>query len=34
MQWPSGRYLVPDGIEYPIEPVTVRALLERFPVDP
>jgi len=34
MQWPSGRYLLPDGIEYPIEPVTLEALLARFPASP
>jgi len=34
MQWPSGRYLLPDGIEYPIDPVTVETLLARFPAVP
>ena len=30
MQWPSGRYLLPEGVEYPIEPLTVESLLARF----
>lgn len=29
--WPSGRYLLPRGIEYPQARVTLAALLERYP---
>jgi hypothetical protein len=30
MQWPSGRYLVPAGVEFPIALVTAERLLARF----
>jgi len=29
--WPSGRYLLPRGIEYPQPPVSVETLLQRYP---
>jgi hypothetical protein len=31
MQWPSGRYILPEGVEYPLAKITVASLLERFP---
>lgn len=33
MQWPSGRYLLPTGAQYPLEHVIVDALLEEYPPD-
>ncbi len=31
MQWPSGRYLLPSGVHYPLEHVTVESLLAEYP---
>lgn len=33
MEWPSGRYLVPRGMEYPMSPVTRESLLSLDPRD-
>ncbi len=34
MQWPSGRYLLPSGVTYPLAHVTAETLLGEFPPDP
>jgi hypothetical protein len=33
MQWPSGRYLLPSGVSYPLPRVTVESLFADFPPD-
>lgn len=33
MHWPSGRYVIPRGIDYPQARVTPESLLARFPDD-
>jgi Rad3-related DNA helicase len=31
MQWPSGRYILPGGVQYPMPLLTAASLLEQFP---
>jgi hypothetical protein len=31
--YPSGKYYVPAGVEWPQQPVTVEAILEEYPAD-
>jgi hypothetical protein len=33
MQWPSGRYILPGGTEFPMPLVSVESLLAEFPLD-
>jgi hypothetical protein len=34
MQWPSGRYILPSGMEYPLPRLSVANLLTQFPCEP
>jgi hypothetical protein len=33
MQWPSGRYVLPSGMEYPMAKLSAASLLKQFPCD-
>jgi len=34
MQWPSGRYILPEGMQFPLPRLTAETLLAEFPADP
>jgi hypothetical protein len=34
MQWPSGRYILPDGVQFPLPRLTAEALLAELSADP
>jgi hypothetical protein len=33
MQWPSGRYILPEGVQFPLPRLTVAGLLAELPAD-